>query len=100
MAQSPYYGQFKKNAGVLRNTNPIKGLKSIKVNYTSGASAMACFSSSSTPGAYSVLATGDTLEANGESYFFIKAGNKVLYIESIEITFLGKGGGSSSNPGG
>ena len=98
MAQSPYYGQFKKSSGFLRNTNPIKGLKSIKVNYTSGASAMACFSSSSTPGAYSAIAAGETLEANGESYFFVKAGSKVLYIESIEITFLGKGGGSS-NPG-
>ncbi len=99
MAKSPYYGQFKKSVGVLRNTNPIKGLKSIKVNYVSDASASACFSSSSNPGAYSSFASGTTLEANGEEYFFIKAGKNVLYIESIEITFTGKGGSSSGSDG-
>ena len=98
MVSKGYYGQFKKNEGVLRNTNPLKGLKSIKVTYDSMADATFSFASSNDKTYYETLESGKTYYASSsDTYFFIAAGSNALYIESIEVTFGGEGGGSSSS---
>lgn len=84
-----YYGQFKKSAGTLHNTNSIHKLVSIKVNYTSGSKAQYCFSSTANESSYKTLESGVTYQAHGESYFFIKAGDRALYIDTIEIVYGG-----------
>lgn len=88
-ASSGKYGSFQKSTGLLRNGEPIKGLKSIKITYSSAAKASYCFSSSSSPKTFQTLESGKTYEANGETYFFFQSGKRIVEIASIEVIFTG-----------
>ncbi len=92
MGKSNYFAQLKASNGIIWNTAAIKGLKTIKVDYEFSGTTRPkySFSTSKTQRSYSELKSGVTYAADGESFFAIKAGNRVTYIKSIEITFSGK----------
>lgn len=92
MANANYFAQLKANSGMIKNTVALKGLKSIKVIYesTGAQKPKYCFSKSKAFSSYVELKSGVTYQADGEFFFTIKAGNKAMFITSIEITYTGK----------
>ncbi len=92
MSNVDYFAQLKGSAGMIKNTVALKGLKSIKVIYESTGIERPkySFSKSKVSPSYTELKSGVTYKADGDFFFAIKAGNRAMFITSIEITFTGK----------